>query len=163
MDALKPTVLGLCIVGGDAQRLSCVQGSDDATRCIAGFADSTVRIWRPDAVEDDDKNRRPSLAAAHVGGVASVSWAGGSRYAILGQRRRRVVLWGLDAPSDEGEGAPLQRYARTPTRAGPSIRRHLRMRGRRAHFCYRRRRRDLSTVFSDRRGRRGSSRGTGLM
>ena len=60
LDALKPTVLGLCVVGGDAQRLSCVQGSDDATRCIAGFADSTVRIWRPDAVEDDDKNRRPS-------------------------------------------------------------------------------------------------------
>ena len=112
LDALKPTVLGLCIVGGDAQRLSCVQGSDDTTRCIAGFADSTVRIWRPDAVEEDDKNRRPSKPlAAHVGGVSSVSWAGGSRYALSSGNDGAVVLWDADAPNDEGEGAPLQRYA----------------------------------------------------
>ena len=94
LDALKPTVLGLCIVGGDAQRLSCVQGSDDATRCIAGRADSTVRIWRPDAVDDDDKNRRPSKT---IGGARRPACQVGVGPAARGmryprQRRRRRLV-----------------------------------------------------------------------
>lgn len=111
LDALKPTVLGLTVVGGDAQRLSCVAAADDATRVIAGFADSTVRIWRPDAVDDDEKNRRPSTPlSGHVGGVSGVSWAGGARYALSSDNDGAVVLWDADAPTDDGEGAPLQRY-----------------------------------------------------
>ena len=77
-----------------------------------GLRRLTVRIWRPDAVDDDDKNRRPSKPlAAHVGGVSSVSWAGGARYALSSGNDGAVVLWDADAPNDEGEGAPLQRYA----------------------------------------------------
>ena len=57
------------------------------------------------------KQKTVEAAAAHVGGVSSVSWAGGARYALSSGNDGAVVLWDADAPNDEGEGAPLQRYA----------------------------------------------------
>ena len=116
LSALEPVALMATVVGGDADQVSCMKPSRDATRIAAGFSDSTVRVWRLDAVARRD-GARASNGAAHRGPVYACAWSAEARFLLTSAADGCAVLWdtgGVDAKPGAQDGGLNRQSSQLP-------------------------------------------------
>ncbi|KAJ8603364.1 hypothetical protein CTAYLR_004300 [Chrysophaeum taylorii] len=102
LSALEPTALAFSL--SDARDVSTLKPSRDARRLAAGFADSSIRVYRV-----DEKTRTNKVA--HEGPIYGLSWCTACRYLLSCASDGVAVLW------DTETGRALCRYK---AHAGPA-------------------------------------------